>query len=35
MIFENKLAKCFYDKFPVNQGHILIVPKSNKGGSNC
>ncbi|MBS4200802.1 HIT family protein [Bacillus sp. FJAT-49732] len=27
VIFENELAKCFYDKFPVNQGHILIVPK--------
>ena len=27
IICENKLAKAFYDQYPVNQGHILIVPK--------
>ncbi|WP_423784982.1 HIT family protein [Halobacillus litoralis] len=27
IVCENDLAKCFYDKFPVNKGHILIVPK--------
>jgi len=24
---ENHLAKAFYDHYPVNQGHTLIVPK--------
>lgn len=24
---ENQLAKAFFDKYPVNQGHVLIVPK--------
>lgn len=24
---ENELAKAFYDKFPVTEGHVLIVPK--------
>lgn len=27
VIAENKLARAFYDKFPVNIGHVLIVPK--------
>ena len=27
LICENGLAKAFYDKFPVNKGHVLIVPK--------
>ncbi|ENB9405572.1 MULTISPECIES: HIT family protein [Bacillus] len=27
VVFENDKAKCFYDKFPVNKGHMLIVPK--------
>ena len=27
IIAENELAKAFYDQFPVNQGHVLIVPK--------
>lgn len=27
IIIENELALAFYDKFPVNEGHILIVPK--------
>lgn len=27
IIAENKLARAFYDKFPVNKGHVLITPK--------
>jgi len=27
VICENKLARAFYDKFPVNEGHVLITPK--------
>jgi len=27
IIAENGLARAFYDKFPVNPGHVLIVPK--------
>ncbi len=27
ILAENKLAKAFYDKYPVNEGHTLIVPK--------
>ncbi len=27
IIAENNLAKAFYDKYPVNKGHTLIVPK--------
>lgn len=27
IIAENELALAFYDKFPVNYGHVLIVPK--------
>jgi len=27
IIAENKLAKAFYDQFPVNKGHTLVVPK--------
>ena len=27
LICENELAKAFYDKFPVNEGHVLVVPK--------
>ncbi len=27
LIAENELAKAFYDQFPVNEGHVLIVPK--------
>ena len=25
-------AKAFYDKFPVNEGHVLIVPKRHVSG---
>ncbi len=27
IILENKLAKAFYDKYPVQKGHLLFVPK--------
>ena len=27
VIVGNKLAIALYDKFPVNKGHVLIVPK--------
>ena len=27
VISANNLAIAFYDKFPVNEGHVLIVPK--------
>lgn len=27
ILLENKLAQAFFDKFPVNAGHVLIIPK--------
>ena len=27
IILENELALAFYDKYPVQQGHMLIIPK--------
>ena len=27
MIAENELAFAIFDKFPVNEGHVLIIPK--------
>lgn len=27
ILCENELAKAFYDNFPVNEGHTLVVPK--------
>nr|WP_192868004.1 HIT family protein [Calderihabitans maritimus] len=27
IVAENDLARAFYDKYPVNEGHVLIVPK--------
>lgn len=27
ILSENHLAIAFFDKFPVNQGHVLIIPK--------
>ena len=27
LLCENELAKAFYDNFPVNEGHMLVVPK--------
>lgn len=32
LICENELAKAFYDEFPVNKGHVLIVPKRHVSG---
>lgn len=29
IILESKSSFAFYDKFPVNNGHILIVPKGH------
>ena len=29
MIYENDLVYCFLDKYPINQGHILVVPKKH------
>lgn len=29
IIYENDLVCCFLDKYPINQGHILIVPKKH------
>jgi diadenosine tetraphosphate (Ap4A) HIT family hydrolase len=27
VVVENELALAFYDKYPVNKGHMLIIPK--------
>ncbi|MCC5910979.1 MAG: HIT family protein [Clostridiaceae bacterium] len=27
IVVENKLALAIFDKFPVNRGHMLIIPK--------
>ena len=27
IVLENELALAFYDKYPVNKGHLLIIPK--------
>jgi diadenosine tetraphosphate (Ap4A) HIT family hydrolase len=27
IVLENERAKAFYDKYPVQKGHLLIVPK--------
>ncbi|MGB4216863.1 MAG: HIT domain-containing protein, partial [Thermacetogeniaceae bacterium] len=27
IIAENDLAVALYDKYPVNRGHVLVVPK--------
>lgn len=32
IICENELAKAFYDRYPVNRGHVLIVPKRHIAG---
>lgn len=29
IIYENELVCCFLDKFPINKGHILVVPKTH------
>ncbi len=32
IIAENELAKAFYDHYPVNKGHTLIIPKRHVEG---
>jgi len=27
IVAENDLALAFYDKYPVNKGHVLIIPR--------
>lgn len=27
IVLENNLAMAFFDKYPVNKGHLLIIPK--------
>ena len=27
VVLENELALAFFDKYPVNEGHLLIIPK--------
>ncbi|GAB6154566.1 HIT family protein [Desulfosporosinus burensis] len=27
ILVENELSQAFFDKYPVNEGHILIIPK--------
>uniref|UniRef100_A0A1S2LV63 HIT family protein n=2 Tax=Anaerobacillus isosaccharinicus TaxID=1532552 RepID=A0A1S2LV63_9BACI len=29
MIYENEYVCCFLDKYPINKGHILVVPKKH------
>lgn len=29
IIIESKLSHAIYDKFPVNKGHVLIIPKKH------
>ncbi|RDW15124.1 HIT family protein [Oceanobacillus chungangensis] len=29
IIFENEVVCCFLDKYPINKGHILVVPKKH------
>lgn len=29
-LFENESARAFFDKYPVNPGHILIIPKKHR-----
>ncbi|MBP1046881.1 HIT family protein [Enterococcus sp. BWM-S5] len=29
-IFENELAGAFLDKYPVSEGHLLIIPKQHR-----
>ncbi|AFQ42926.1 HIT family protein [Desulfosporosinus meridiei] len=28
-LVENDLVRAFYDKYPVSEGHVLIVPKNH------
>lgn len=29
MVYENEYVSCFLDKYPINLGHILVVPKKH------
>ncbi|MGE7092214.1 HIT family protein [Lysinibacillus sp. NPDC048646] len=29
IIYENDFVCCFLDKFPINKGHVLVVPKKH------
>lgn len=29
-VLENELDGAFYDKFPVSEGHLLIIPKNHR-----
>ncbi|ALC90720.1 HIT family hydrolase [Bacillus sp. FJAT-18017] len=29
IIFENDYVCCFLDKYPINRGHVLVVPKKH------
>lgn len=30
ILLENELALAFYDKYPVQKGHMLIIPKDHR-----
>lgn len=30
ILLENEMALAFFDKFPVNKGHVLIIPKRHR-----
>ncbi|RHW43340.1 HIT family protein [Neobacillus notoginsengisoli] len=29
ILFENEYVCCFLDKYPINKGHVLVVPKKH------
>ncbi|GGE61118.1 diadenosine tetraphosphate (Ap4A) HIT family hydrolase [Priestia taiwanensis] len=29
IVYENEHVCCFLDKFPINKGHVLVVPKKH------
>lgn len=29
IVYENEYVCCFLDKFPINKGHVLVVPKKH------
>lgn len=29
IIFENEHVCCFLDKYPINKGHVLVIPKKH------
>ncbi|SES63121.1 Diadenosine tetraphosphate (Ap4A) hydrolase [Oceanobacillus limi] len=29
IIFETEYVCCFFDKYPINKGHVLVVPKKH------